>query len=370
MIFKKKNLHIIRDEKFFDSAFRVFESAEPGLNEFVVFGKKHNLFYIKSAKVSFLKPTYLYYFWFFLKFKYKSIIIHGLNSEFLKYFLIKNNRVVPVVWIGWGFDYFKYYKGILYKEKTSKLVLDFGLSNVKKISNKFLPFLKQDADDKTVMKNIDFFAPVLDIEFDIINEHFPGHSISFIDWNYLTIEDDIIKGFENSIINGNNLLFGNSSNPLNNHLDGFNDIRDFKIKFDNIICPLSYGDKINKEKVINLGLELYDQKFIPITGFLDYSEYVKNLLSCKYVFVNSLRQLAMGNIVLMLYLGAYVILDKKNPAYVFLKNKNIQVFSIEEAKIGELEKISVEDVRTKLVEIWGRDAILNKTKFLLRSLEK
>jgi hypothetical protein len=365
---RKKNLHIIRDEKFFDSAYRVFEESDPGLNDFVIFGKKHKLFYIKSAKVRFLKPTYLYYFWPILKFKYKCVIIHGLNSEFLKYFIIKNRKIVPIIWIGWGFDYFNYFKGILYKEKTSELVVEFDLTSKKDIRNKFLPFLEKEADDKEVLKNINFFAPVLENEFEIITEVYPHHPISFIDWNYLTIEDDIIKGFENSLIEGSNLLFGNSANPLNNHLDGFDDIRDFKINFDNIICPLSYGDKVNKERVKNLGSDLYGTRFTAISGFLDYPEYVKNLLSCKYVFVNSLRQLAMGNIVLMLYLGSYIILDRRNPVYIFFKNKGVEVFSIEDAKGGDLPELNLQSTRKILIEIWGREAILKKTRFLFDAI--
>lgn len=363
----KKVLHLVRDEKFFDSAYRVFEEAFPDKNEFVILGKKHKLFYIKSAKVRFLKPTYLYYLWPILKFKYKCVIIHGLNSEFLKYFIIKNRKIVPVIWIGWGFDYFNYFKGILYKEKTSELVVEFDIAS-KEIRNKFLPFLEKKADDKELLSNINFFAPVLENEFEIISDFFPRHSISFIDWNYLTIEDDIIKGFENSLIEGSNLLFGNSANLLNNHLDGFNEIKDFKINFENIICPLSYGDKINKERVMNLGSDIYGKRFISISGFLEYSEYVNNLLSCKYVFVNSLRQLAMGNIVLMLYLGSYIILDRRNPVYIFFKNKGVEVFSIEDAKSGNLPELNLKSNRKILLEIWGREAILRKTRFLLDAI--
>lgn len=368
--FDKKNLHIIRDEKFFDSAYRVFEETEPESNDFVIFGKKHKLFYIKYAKVRFLKPTFLYYFWPILKLKYKCIIIHGLNSEFLKYFIIKNKKFIPVIWIGWGFDYFNYFKGILYKDKTRELIVEFDLTSKKNVENKFLPFLKKKANDKEVINKINFFAPVLENEFEIITEFFPNQPISFIDWNYLTLEDDIIKGFENSLIEGSDMLFGNSANPLNNHLDGFDEIMDFKFYFDNIICPLSYGDKINKERVKNLGSELFGARFIPISDFLDYPDYVKYLLSCKYVFVNSLRQLAMGNIVLMLYLGSYIILDRRNPVYVFFKNKGVEVFSIEDAKAGNLPKINLQSTRKILIEIWGREAILKKTRVLLDTIKK
>lgn len=368
MELRKKNLHIIRDEKFFDSAFRIFEEVEPGLNEFVIFGKKHKLFHIKLAKVRFLKSTYLYYFWFFLKFRYKSIVIHGLYSEFLKYFIIKNKKSIPVVWIGWGFDYGAYYRVNLFKEKTNKLVLEYNLGREVQISNRFMSFLKVKADEKKVLSNINYCAPVLENEFEIVNGFYPDSGMAFIDWNYLTIEDDIIKGFEDARIEGNNLMFGNSSNPLNNHLDGFEEIDRFKFSFDRIICPLSYGDKTNKKHVLKLGSELYGARFIPIIDFLEYREYVNCLISCKYLFVNSIRQIALGNIVLMLYLGAYVILDRRNPVYTFFRSKNIQVFCIEEATPGELPAIDLETTRKGLVEIWGKEVILEKTRHLLSAL--
>jgi hypothetical protein len=277
---------------------------------------------------------------------------------------------IKVVWIGWGFDYFRFWDLKDYKPITQKLVGDPVRTILIKKRNIFLKELEIPVPDEKFLSRVDYFSPVLDVEFHIFKKFFPNLKFEFLDWNYLTLEDDIIKGFEEKFVNGNNLLFGNSALPLNNHLDGIDLIINFNFDYDQILCPLSYGDKTNRNETIIKGNKIFGNNFIPITDFLDYNEYVNNLISCKYFFVNSLRQVAMGNIVLMLYLGSKVILDKSNPVYEFFITRGVQVFSIEEANTGQLPSIDLENTRSKLKEIWGRTAILEKTKSLLEAISK
>ncbi|NHE56243.1 TDP-N-acetylfucosamine:lipid II N-acetylfucosaminyltransferase [Cyclobacterium plantarum] len=364
-----KIIHIIRDEKFFDSAYRVFEELLPAMNHFIILGKKHKLYYIKNAKVKFIRPTIFILFRNIFLYKYDSVIIHGLHSEAVKLLVTKLNPNLKVFWIGWGFDYFRFWNSNDYKPITLKTIGYPGKGPKLRKINFFLNGCKPYVSDELFLKKVDFFSPVLDIEFDLFKKFHPKTTFQFIDWNYLTLEDDIIKGFEGRVINGNNLLFGNSAHPLNNHLDGVKEILRFNFMINKIICPLSYGNKINKNETIKICSNTFGNKFIALTDFMDYESYVGFLLSCKYVFINSIRQVAMGNILLMLYLGSYVILDPINPVYEFFLKRGIKVYSIHEAVNGNFENIDIESVRTKLLNIWGREAILKKTKFLLNSVK-
>ena len=174
-----------------------------------------------------------------------------------------------------------------------------------------------------------------------------------------------MNGFEDKEVSGNNILLGNSGNFWNNHLDAFDDLSEFRIYFDNVICPLSYGETNYRNQIQKEGELVFGNRFIPLLDFMPYNDYVEKLISCRYFFMNSQRQLGLGNLLLMLYLGSKVILDSSNPVYRYFTQNEIQVFSIEEAKSGQLGNINLENTRSNLIRIWGKDAIRNKTYNLL-----
>ena len=369
MILKRKHLHIVSDEKFIDAAYRTFEEVLPGENEYLIIGKKSELAYVKNAKVTFCRPTIIWILRRIVHLKYKSLILHGLRNEFQKLLVLAINKSIPIFWIGWGYDYYQFSSMGLYKEKTQVVVNGFKLSKVKKVNRSYIKELDKDVDIKKVFERINFFGPVLKSEFKLINDFYPSSKMGFLDWNYLTLEDDIIKGFEKRTITGNNLLLGNSANPVNNQLDALEDILDFKFSYDNILCPLSYGDGRYRDIVVRVGKLVFSGRFKPMTSYMAYQDYVHQIMSCRYVFINSYRQVAMGNILLMLYLGAYVIFEKINPAYAFFIENGIQVFAVDEAKRTDFPEIDLSRTRKKLEELWGRKVIKEKTKIVFDKLE-
>lgn len=369
MIFKKKHLHIVSDEKFIDAAYRVFEEVRPGENDFVILGRKRKLVHVKDAKVLFIRPTLLWFFRRLLYYRYKSIVFHRLDGKFLKLLTISVSSKIPLFWIGWGFDYYEFCHIKLYKQYTQDIVDGFQLGKSEAVSHSFIPQLDRAADMNKVFDRINFFGPVLQSEYLVLSKFYPQNKMEFLDWNYLTLEDDIINGFEEQVITGNNLMLGNSANPVNNQIDAFDDILDFKFSYDDIVCPLSYGDGRYRDIVVDRGKLLFSERFKPITSFLPYHNYVDQIISCRYVFINSYRQVAMGNILLMLYLGAYVILEKSNPSYAFFVGNGIQVFSVDEAKWKDFPEIDLSSTRRKLAELWGRKIIKEKTKIVFDKLE-
>ena len=100
-------------------------------------------------------------------------------------------------------------------------------------------------------------------------------------------------------------------------------------------------------------------------------EYINTLSSCSVVIMNHIRQQGLGNIIIMLYLGARVFLRKENPIYGFFKNEGAKIFSIEDLELNrELisEKITEEELiinRNILRKHWSRDVIQQKTKLLI-----
>jgi hypothetical protein len=152
-------------------------------------------------------------------------------------------------------------------------------------------------------------------------------------------------------------------------LDGVEIIKSFKFDFGEIICPLSYS---GSEKYTNMVIERFskefENKFKPLTKFLTYDDYLQYLLSCRFVFFNSKRQIGLGNLMFSIYLGSVVILDSENPLYSFFISNGIKVFSIEEAKEDVNFEFDINKNRQNLIRIFGEIPVKKKTYQLIQTL--
>lgn len=110
---------------------------------------------------------------------------------------------------------------------------------------------------------------------------------------------------------------------------------------------------------------------MPVVDYMPIQQYVGILINCGFVIMNHVRQQALGNILIMLYLGAKVFLREENPVYTFLKNHGAILFSIqtlEEDKSLLSEGLSVEDIhinRKVLMSIWSEQVVTDMTKSLI-----
>ncbi|MGP4883030.1 hypothetical protein ACTXQV_67810, partial [Klebsiella pneumoniae] len=68
---------------------------------------------------------------------------------------------------------------------------------------------------------------------------------------------------------------------------------------------------------------IFGDKFLPVVDYMPIQQYVGILINCGFVIMNHVRQQALGNILIMLYLGAKVFLREENPVYTFLKNHGV-----------------------------------------------
>ena len=138
-----------------------------------------------------------------------------------------------------------------------------------------------------------------------------------------------------------------------------------------IVCPLSYGENSYQQIIIETGREIFGDKFLPVVDYMPIQQYVGILINCGFVIMNHVRQQALGNILIMLYLGAKVFLREENPVYTFLKNHGAILFSIqtlEEDKSLLSEGLSVEDIhinRKVLMSIWSEQVVTDMTKSLI-----
>jgi hypothetical protein len=361
-------------------AYNIFEKASPGNNKFVVVTKQEKFNYIKTTPITKISPIK------FLSRKfaksltqYEFVVVHWMDE--LKMQLIMNApKEVKFVWIGWGGDYYGYIEKNLYLPLTQNLIVNMSASTGKpSFKSRIKNLVKQNLflggirDKEKVLNRIDYFAPVLEEDYHLVANSFKVFMPRFIDWNYGTLEDDIIPDMSITI-SGNNILVGNSATAENNHLDTFELLKYIDLTDRKIICPLSYGDPEYGKIVEMKAKEQFGDKVDTLATFLPINEYNKIISSCSVVVMNHLRQQAVGNIVSMLFLGAKVFLNKKNPVYDFFKNNGAVIFSIDELTDDSIGTILSEDEKhinkEVLKKYWTRDVILEKTRSLIYTLRK
>lgn len=318
-------LHIIKDEKFIDSAYDLFETAAPSCNYFVLPDTQNTIKHLKKVKpkrVSFF--SYLNPFFLRSLRRYDAIFLHSLNQFALELVARADSRV-RFIWIGMGCDYYDLVFENPFDKleiKTAQLVREcipdyekkqpagFIKRNAKKL---LYPNLSK---KKQIVNKIDYFCPVLKSEFKILECLIPGFSPKLLDWNYGKLSKHLDSLPPPSSDPCFKILVGNSASPNNNHIDAFELIKNARLpKNYEIIVPLSYGEERYREAIIRAGYSAFGDHFRPITDFMPLQDYLDLLASCSATVMNHRRQQAGDNISASLALGHRLFINKKNAFY-------------------------------------------------------
>lgn len=381
-----KIAHLITDEKFPDSAFHLFETAAPGSNHFYIVGRRKPLVYIKKIKPRFSKEVSAS----LLKklTEYDLLLLHSLNPVHKN---IANRMAVfetrpKMLWIGMGFDYYD----LIYPDRTDLLLartrsvtrgakkpapsISSRLFGIKRFVRSIVANSnKTEIPKRSVIRSIDYFAPVLPNEYALVKMACDGDEFPlYVDWNYSAntamLDDDSFPMVDRG---SNDILVGNSASVTNNHFDCFNLLEFLECMKGNIYVPLSYGPDWYRNEVLSHGYLLFGGRFRPLVKFLPFDVYIKTISCCAVALMNQIRQEALGNVGSMLYMGATVFLREESPLFQFLKSEGAQCFSIQqlEKDKGLLEhRLSDTEVlanRVLLRRLYGRQVAVAKTKGLI-----
>lgn len=385
-------LHIVHDQKFIDSAFSIFEEVHSQKNEWIVLSETKELNYVKLTPCTVVYPdTKNLKKLAAITKKYDAVIFHCLDQyklNLLKY-LPKN---IVTLWIGFGTDYYDLIlkkRTDLFDQKTKRLfVSHYPAAEIKneimrddryilvRILKKIKRFFIRYKTKEELTKDITFFAPVLNEEYTMIQKAlFNRFEPQFLDWNYpVFVNGDLDSQYGNSYVKGSNILVGNNASYENNHLETFEILKKFDLHDKKIITPLSYGENIYRDVIINEGIRLFDKNYMPLVNFIPIDEYSNIISSCSIVIMNQIRQQALGNIIMMLYLGAMVFLKEVNPIYRYFKLDGAIIFTIEELEKNpdliytSLTKEQIEINRDILKKNWSRKRMREKTKNVIKIL--
>lgn len=367
---KIKIAHLIHDEKFPDSAYAQFEAVVPGAGDFYIASKNKKLKYIKKIKPIFVS-RFSYLSKSFIKkiSGYDLLILHSLtpfNIEVLTR-VNKCNLRPKIIWIGMGYDYYDLIysnKNSLFLDDTEALYKKIGMNLNSSPKRKVIDLAKEivkkiicsNIEKKDVLKKIDYFSPVLPSEYEMVKNQCGVDSFPvYVRWNY-GANAKFFSDKESFLVDRSkkNILLGNSATFTNNHTEIINFLAKHTDKFEGVLCPLNYGDEVYGNYIKNLGAELFEHNFDPMTEFVPYEDYLKKIQTCSVVIMNHVRQQAGGNIAAMLFMGATVFLREENPFYSFYKSQGVRLFSVQALEVNS----DLLTYRLTDEEVWGNKKIL------------
>ncbi|MEH6649463.1 MAG: TDP-N-acetylfucosamine:lipid II N-acetylfucosaminyltransferase [Motiliproteus sp.] len=374
-------VHVTVDEKFIDMALREFEAVAPGINRSIILGNKRQLRYVKSEVLEFhtiksakalVRST-----------KCGAVIFHSLNDLTLLSDIPKDKKVI---WLGWGYDYYdrllvSAYPQGLFLPKTRELSESrpkppLALTMLRKYKSiaKLLLGRKTIYHPK-LLERVDVFSPVIDVEHQMACNLNSWFKSQYVTWNYGTVEDDLSSNNLEYKPVGNNILVGNSASFENNHLEVFDNLeRCVDLTGRKIIVPLSYGDDWYKEQLITVGREMFGDKFVPLTRFMDKDAYLEILQSCGHSFMNHLRQQALGNICIMMLKGSNIYMSSASPLYRWFLDRGAVIQSIDaratasvtgEISLAPLSSVDQINNIQVIKAHWGRDIQRIRTRQLV-----
>jgi len=375
-------IHIISDAKFTQMVAREFEAVAPGLHKYIGVKGYGSVLPRESEVRSWLSLDELNET--LAQMDYKAVVIHCLQTtSFLKYI----PHAKTIAWLGWGTDYYgallsqSFPRGLLTR-RTRRLCQtshEFLLRQVKAKLKRYREYAR--FANRAQLRRINYFVPVLDIEYELVRKHNPWFQSEYIEWNYGTMEDDWLGvGGGREFRKNGTIVVGNSATPENNHADVLYFLAEaVNTTSMSIICPLSYGKPWYAKRIAALGAKLFGSKFVPITQFMPVERYQETIGGSSHVFMNHCRQQAVGNVCIAMTSGAAVYLRSENPLSRWLRERGavIRPMPHDDAEqcarssVGELGALTNEERMHNVNCIaahWKRSQSRKRTESLVQAL--
>jgi hypothetical protein len=159
---------------------------------------------------------------------------------------------------------------------------------------------------------------------------------------------------------GLNILLGNSADPSNNHIEALERLLPFKDQAIKIYAPLSYGDQNHAKKVISQGKAWFGDKFVPMTDFMPFEQYLEFLKSLDIAIFNHQRQQAMGNTITLLGMGKTVFMRSDVSQWGLLNTAGIAVLDVERGDLKLLDTESASDNVKVIKERFSRGKLIEQ----------
>lgn len=342
---KNKILHLMHNEKFI-APFIEFVKEYCDFEEhfFIIMGGIHknilqipqydNVLYLDNrynSKWMFIRLNFIY-----LSYAQNAekIILHSLKDRYFQFLFFNQKFLNKSFWVMWGYDLY--------------CCNDYSSSFRKNI--KF--YIK-----KQVIKNMGHFITYIKGDYELAQKWYGAkgeYHECFMYPSNLYKEYDI-KPKEHSTIN---IQLGNSADPTNNHIEVLQNLVSYKDENIKIFTPLSYGGEAYAKKVIVKGKELFGEKFIPLTEFMPFENYLEFLSEIDIAVFAHKRQQAMGNAITLLGLGKKVYVDSGTVQFDFFKKHDVVIFDVKAIDLQKLNQTIASENKEKMKYLFSKDVLL------------
>lgn len=220
--------------------------------------------------------------------KFDYTIYHFLPNDILLHYYYKFHRKLlnKTVWRIWGADLYNWKK-----EKIEGVLFN----NVRECTRKNIPYIISEPMDLP-----EFKRQFGDKHIFLSGPDPKGYDIDILNKQYCTKKDNAIY-----------ILLGHSAVKTLHHKEILNKLVPYKNENVKIIIPLNYGDKNYAREVCNYANTLFsNDKIICINEKMDLLSYIRLLWQCDIAIIHSERQIAMGNITMLMYMKKKIFLMK------------------------------------------------------------
>lgn len=337
------NLHLVNDEKIINRTIDMFEKVWPGDNLFVVFTKKptfslvsrrDNVISIAEFKGAFKKQHY------------DKIFIHNMKRRKMNLVNSMDTADTKVYWIVWGADL--YNKLLEPKGFPMFAPGTWGERHSPGAFSRWVDRKKAARNLKFIKEKVDYIVTdTTDNDFDYLKKYYPElASKPWRDFFYYPIDVILGKELINATTCGDGIMVGNSASITNNHQYVFERLSKLDLGGRHVVTPLSYNGKPKYIKeVCRTGEKLFGSDFEPLHQFMPLEEYNRLQAGTGYAFFGNFRQEAIGNILIVLYLGAKVFLCRQNPVYEWAQSKGLKVFDLDTLTQADIDTPLDEETR-------------------------
>ncbi len=223
------------------------------------------------------------------------------------------------IWIEWGGDLYEWtFTGGSFKTKIANIIRRHLLKSFKKVVCIFEPDVK-------------FYKETLKGRGEVIVCPYYT-SVPAVDDFELKNRAAVKEFAPNKAVN---ILIGHRATQNLEHIKVLDDIAKYATENVQIHLPLSYGEGDYADRVMNHAVDIFgEDRVTQYRDFMPYADYCQLMKKIDIAILYSNRQIALGNIKLLLYANAKVFLQENSPLYDYFSSMGVDVYA--EDKISSM----------------------------------
>lgn len=246
-----------------------------------------------------------------------KVLLHYLKFKTSKMFTLLFYPPIfkKIYWVAWGVDLYQWRKKV-----KGSLIEKCKIMLKNRVAYQF-------------RKKIKYFVGIFPPDIEFFENEFSSNAITFYSSYTGNLYNDLYKkqlnlrALEDKKSNKEciNIQIGHSSSEVLKHIQTLENLEKYKNEDIKIYIPLSYGNEKYGDKVEERAKELFGEKVVCIRYMMNKDEYMKFLSTIDIAIFNVKRQIGLGNITPLLYMGKKIFMPKKSVMYNFYHSKKINI---------------------------------------------